>query len=83
MKTINDYLNDPRLLEDPEMDEPIRKIHAARLMLQDETVGMSGAEKVAFVNAKGRETLNRLGLTPQFANLSGQGKLKPRAPVTQ
>jgi hypothetical protein len=83
MKTINDYLNDPRLLEDPEMDEPIRKIHAARLMLQDETSGMSGAEKVAFINARGRETLKRLGLAPKFVNLSGQGKLKPRVPVTQ
>jgi hypothetical protein len=83
MKTIDDYMNDPRLLEEPEMDEPVRKIHAARLMLQDETTGMSGAEKAAFINTRSRETLARLGLSPKIANLSGKGKLKPRLPVTQ
>jgi hypothetical protein len=62
--------------------EPIREIHAARLMLQDETAGMSVEEKVAFINARGRETLARHGLTPKIVNLSGQGKLKPRQPVT-
>jgi hypothetical protein len=86
MKTIDDYMNDPRILNDPDMAgvlEPVREIHAARLMLQDETAGMSGAEKVAFINARGREILARHGLTPKIANLSGQGKLKPRQPVTQ
>jgi heme oxygenase len=81
MKTIADYMNDPRLLNDPEMAkalEPIREIHAARLMLQDETAGMTTAEKVAFINARGKETLIRFGLTPKIGNLSGQGKLKPR-----
>jgi hypothetical protein len=82
MKTIDDYMNDPRILEEPETDEPIKKIHAARLMLHDETAGMSVEEKVAFINAKGRETLARLGLSPKFVNLSGQGKLKPRTAVT-
>jgi hypothetical protein len=81
MKTVKDYMNDPRILEEPEMDEPIRKIHAARLMLQDKTAGMSGAEKAAFINARSRETLARLGLTPKIVNLSGQGKLKLRQPV--
>jgi hypothetical protein len=86
MKTIDDYMNDPRLLNDPDMAgtlEPIREIHAARLMLQDETAGMSGAEKVAFINARGRETLARHGLSSRIVNLSGQGKLKPRTAVTQ
>jgi hypothetical protein len=83
MKTINDYMGDPRLLEEPEMDEPIRNIHAVRLMLQDETSGMSGTEKAAFINARGRETLARLGLSPKIVNYTGQGKLKPRQPITQ
>jgi len=81
MKTVADYMNDPRLLNDPEMAgalEPIREIHAIRLMLQDETAGMNTAEKVAFINARGKETLVRLGLTPKIVNLSGQGKLKPK-----
>jgi len=84
MKTVEDYMNDPRLLDDPEMAgalEPIREIHAARLMLQDETAGMTATEKVAFINARGKETLAKLGLKPKIVNLSGKGKLKPKAAV--
>jgi len=84
MKTVADYMNDPRLLNDPEMAgalEPIREIHAARLMLQDETIGMTATEKVAFINARGKETLAKLGLTPKIINLSGKGKLKPKAAI--
>ena len=46
MKTIQDYLNDPRMLNDPAMAaalEPVKEIHAARLMIQDETTGMTAA----------------------------------------
>ena len=81
MKSFSDYINDPRILNDPEMTdalEAIREIHAARLMLQDETAGMCTADKIAFINARGKETLARLGFEPKIANFSGQGKLKPR-----
>jgi len=61
--------------------EPIREIHAARLMLQDETTGMTTTEKIAFINARGKETLAKLGLTPKIVNLSGKGKLKPKTAV--
>jgi hypothetical protein len=44
---------------------------------------MSGAEKTAFINARGRGILARHGLSSRTVNLSGQGKLKPRQPVTQ
>jgi len=84
MKTVADYMNDPRLVNDPEMAgalEPIREIHAARLMLQDETTGMTTTEKIAFINARGKETLAKLGLTPKIVNLSGKGKLKPKTAV--
>jgi len=84
MKTVADYMNDPRLLNDPEMAgalEPIREIHAARLMLQDETDGMTTPEKVAFINARGKENLAKLGLTPKIVNLSGKGKLRPKVAV--
>ena len=86
MKSIADYMNDPRILNDPDMAEalePIKEIHAARLMLQDETVGMTNVEKVAFINAKGKETLAQFGLTPKIANFSGHGKLKSHAIVGQ
>ena len=84
MKTVEDYINDPRILNDPEMAgalEPIKEIHAARLMLQDETAGMTTAEKVAFINTRGKETLARFDITPKIANLSGQRRLKPKAVV--
>jgi hypothetical protein len=48
MKTIQEYMNDPRLLNDPGIAgalEPVREIHAARLMIQDETAGMTAAQK--------------------------------------
>jgi hypothetical protein len=48
MKTIQEYMNDPRLLNDPGMAEalePVREIHAARLMIQDETAGMTAVQK--------------------------------------
>ena len=86
MKTIADYMNDPRILNDPEMAEalePIKEIHAARLMLQDETTGMTIKEKVAFINARGKETLAQCGLKLKIANFSGQGKLRPRSTVSQ
>jgi hypothetical protein len=86
MKTVQDYLNDPRLLNDPGMAaalEPVREIHAARLMLQDETAHMTTAEKIEFHNNNAKAFLADLGLPPILVNLSGQGKLKPRTPVIQ
>ena len=50
MKTIEDYMNDSRIVTDPLMEgalEPIRRIHAIRLKIQDETAGMTEAEKDA------------------------------------
>jgi hypothetical protein len=45
-------MNDPRLLNDPGMAEalePVREIHAARLMIQDETAGMTAAQKSEYL----------------------------------
>jgi hypothetical protein len=87
MKTIQDYLNDPRMLNDPDMVaalEPVKEIHAARLMIQDETTGMTAAEKAAYHKKNAAALFSGLGLPlPEYVNLSGQGKLKPRQPVTQ
>jgi hypothetical protein len=85
MKTIQEYLNDPRILNDPGlMDGPeeIRKIHAARLMLQDETAGMTIGEQTDYMNKKAADILDPMGvsISPGFP---GQGKLKPRVAVTQ
>ncbi|MDR0761252.1 MAG: hypothetical protein LBF74_14270 [Treponema sp.] len=87
MKTIQDYLTDPRMLNDPDMAaalEPVKEIHAARLMIQDETAGMTAAEKAAYHKKNAAALFSDLGLPlPEYVNLSGQGKLKPRQPVTQ
>jgi len=68
-KTVDDYLNDPRILEDVEMMEApecIREIHAIRLKLQDETVGMTPEEHVNYVNKKAKEILAQWGITPRW-----------------
>jgi hypothetical protein len=63
--------------------EPIREIHAIRLMSQDERAGMSPEEEIEYLNNQAKVFLARLGLPQQLVNLSGRGKLKPRQPVTQ
>jgi hypothetical protein len=85
MKTIQEYMNDLRLLNDPGMAgalEPVREIHAARLMIQDEIAGMTAAQKSEYLKKNMLAMFVSMGLPPpQIVNLSGQGKLKPRQPV--
>jgi hypothetical protein len=74
-KTVKDYMNDPRILEDQEiMEAPecIREIHAIRLKLQDETAGMTVEEHVDYVNKKGKEILARWGLSHLYADYPKQ-----------
>jgi hypothetical protein len=64
--------------------EEIRTIHAILLKQQDETAGMSFEEKTALHRKRTEAMFASLGLPPpQYVNLSGQGKLKPRQPVAQ
>jgi hypothetical protein len=54
-KTVKDYMNDPRILNDRGvMEAPrcIREIHAIRLKIQDETVGMTPAERTEYYNKR-------------------------------
>jgi hypothetical protein len=44
-KTFDDYLNDPDLVNEP---LALREVHAARLMIQDETKGMTAEEKTTY-----------------------------------
>jgi hypothetical protein len=78
MKTLNDYLNDPRILNDPEMmasPEPVREVHAARLKIQDETAGMSDPERTDYYHQKSASFFSKLGITPQYVNFAGQGRV--------
>jgi hypothetical protein len=61
-KTIDDYLNDPDLANEP---SALREVHAARLLIQDETKGMTAAEHTAYFRGRaarllGEETAARL-----------------------
>jgi hypothetical protein len=80
-------MNDPRMLNDPDMAEalePVKEIHAARLMIQDETAGMTAVQKSEYLKKKTFAMFSGMGLPPpEIVNFSGQGKLKPRQPVTQ
>jgi hypothetical protein len=80
MKTVQDYLNDPRILNDPNMTralEPIKEIHAIRLKIQDETARMTTAEKIEFLNKEAEGFLTSLGKSLCY-DLAEQGKLKYR-----
>ena len=44
-KTLDDYLNDPDLADEP---SALREVHAIRLMIHDETKGMTAAEHTAY-----------------------------------
>jgi hypothetical protein len=86
MKTVQDYMNDPRILNDPGLmaaPEELREIHAIRLKQYDETVGMSAAEKSAYYRQKAAALFAGTETAPEIVNYAGQGKLKPRQPVTQ
>jgi hypothetical protein len=75
MKTVQDYLNDPRILNDKGlMDGPeeIREIHAIRLKIQDEKARIGEAE----YNKRVEATLAARGLT-LCRDLAGQGRLVP------
>jgi hypothetical protein len=72
-------MNDPRILNDPGMAgalEPIREIHAARLMLQDETANMSTAEKIEFLNREAEAFLAPMGKSLCYDRV-GMGRLQP------
>jgi hypothetical protein len=47
-------MNDPRLLNDLVANalDPVKRIYAARLKLQDETASMTSSEKIAYLNQK-------------------------------
>jgi hypothetical protein len=86
MKTVQDYMNDPRILNDLCMVgalEPIKEIHAIRLKLQDEYAGMTAEEETKLRNKRAVEFLAGIGADPHLVSFPGRGKLKPRRPPAQ
>jgi hypothetical protein len=71
---MNKYLIDKRITDAPELMsaiEPIREVHAMRLMVQDELKGKSVSE----VNHMAESTLSKHGIKLCY-DLAGQGKFQ-------
>jgi hypothetical protein len=64
-KTLNDYLNDPALANEP---SALREAHAVRLMIYDETKGMTASEHTAYFHEGARAAFSRLGISPKYTN---------------
>jgi len=65
MKTFDDYLNDPRIKNEP---MGLRITHAMRFKVQDDTASMTVAERTAYYNEGTKAAFSRLGITPKYAN---------------
>ena len=81
MKTVQDYLNDPRITSEPGLmsgPEEIKIIHAIRLKQHDETAGLSFKEKAELLNKEAEAFLATLGKSLCY-DLAGKGKMEPRA----
>jgi len=55
-KSLDDYLNDPDLANEP---SALREVHAIRLMIHDETKGMTAAEHTAYFNGSAARLLGK------------------------
>jgi hypothetical protein len=64
-KTFDDYLNDPRIKNEP---MGLRMTHAMRFKVQDDTAGMTSEEEVAYYHEGTIEIFSRLGITPEYTS---------------
>jgi hypothetical protein len=63
MKTLDDYMKLPELADEP---EALREVHAIRLMIHDETKGMTAEERTAYYHEGTKDILSKLGITPKL-----------------
>ena len=59
-KTLETYMNDPDIVKEP---LPLREVHAIRLMLSDETKGLTPEERTARTSADSQALLHKFGIT--------------------
>ena len=64
-KTFEEYLDDPRLKDEP---MGLRIAHAMRFKVQDDTAGMTAAEEVAYYHEGTCSAFSRLGMTPKYTS---------------
>lgn len=71
MKTVQEYLTDPRLINDP-----YKEIHAIRLKIQDETDSMTFEKRREYYKRNTEELFSSMGLpSPRYVSFPGQGKI--------
>ena len=58
-KTFEDYMNDPDIIDEP---MPLREVHAARLMIYDETKGMTPKQRAERTNRIAGAIAKKYGL---------------------
>jgi hypothetical protein len=63
MRTFEDYMATPEIANEPLY---LREVHAARLMIQDETRGMSSTEWLNYWKRKEAELVKEYGLENNF-----------------
>ena len=66
MKTLDDYMNDPDIVDEP---MALREIHAIRLMTQDMTRDMTFEERKAFYEEAATRFFASTGKPVPYANL--------------
>jgi hypothetical protein len=59
MNKLEKYLSDPDIINEP---MPLREVHAIRLMMQDETVGMNTEERHSYWRKKTDPVIQEFGL---------------------
>ncbi len=59
MNKLDKYMNDPDIINEP---LPLREVHAIRLMMQDETRGMTSEEQHAYWRQKTDPIIKEFGL---------------------
>jgi hypothetical protein len=77
MKTIENYMNDPAIADEPLL---VREVHAARLMIQDDRKNMTAKEFSQAAEDGTIAIFKKYGLPLVWADLK---PVKPRQPVTR
>ena len=64
-KTFDDYLNDPRIKDEP---MGLRVTHAMRFKVQDDMAGMTPEEETAYHQEKALAAFSRMGMTQKYTS---------------
>jgi len=64
-KTIDDYMNDPDIINEP---MGLRITHAMRFKVQDETKGMTVEERKAYSAEAMKRAFAAVGMTPKYTS---------------